>query len=127
MPAGYLSKSTGTDIDNSFDFYVSGTKAATSKYFAKDTGQQLSDRYAPYAGGVKAPLTGYIEPDGQDIREKYAAKGTSFFLISPPTWINTGVILVANAYAETPPPPAPDPLIIPGTWGGTGARVTNSI
>lgn len=127
MPAGFISRSTGTDIDDVFDFFVSGAEADPSKFIARDTGLHLSKRYAPYAGGVKAGLTGYVEPDGQDIREKYAAKGTAAYLISPATWVNTGMLIVANAYTEAPPPTTPDPLIVPGTFGGTGARVTNSI
>lgn len=66
-------KSNGVDLDDIFEPYTTGTKAAITGYPVG--GQDLRDRYAPLSMGSAAAITGY-KTYGADLNTKFAAKGS---------------------------------------------------
>lgn len=69
MGSGYTVN--GADLDDYFEPYTSGTKAAATN--KKVNGVDLNQRYAKYTSGTKAPTTGHTV-NGTDLRNIFAAK-----------------------------------------------------
>ena len=76
MTSGY--SVNGTDLDNWFDPYISGTQPAATGY--KVSGVDLNQRYAPLYLGVQAALTGYAV-NGADLNTLFAKIGTAQYLL----------------------------------------------
>lgn len=92
MPSGY--KVNGVDLDDIFEPYSTGTKAAPTGYAV--AGQDLRDRYAPLYLGSAAGPTGHTV-QGADLNTIFAAKGS----VSSPIAGFNGKQLVAGDAALT--------------------------
>ena len=67
MASGF--KSSGVDLDQVFQAYVSGPRAAATGF--RQAGQDLSQRYQAYHGGPQAPATGY-RVQGVDLNQRFS-------------------------------------------------------
>lgn len=87
MATGFLI-SNGTDLDDVFDPYVTGTSPSTTGYLLS-SGTDINTRYAPLSYGSAAAATGYQLSTAADLNTLFAAKGTAKYWPDPLPWEKT--------------------------------------
>lgn len=87
MATGFLI-STGVDLDDVFDPYVTGTSPSATG-FQLSSGTDINTRYAPIVFGSAAPATGFQLSSGADLNTLFAAKNTAAYWPNILPWVNT--------------------------------------
>ena len=85
MAVNYIA-ANGQDLDDVFDFYVTGTSPAATG-FILSSGVDLNTRYAPIIFGSAASATGLQISNGSDLNTLFAAKGTAAYITE--AWAGT--------------------------------------
>jgi len=127
MPAGFISKSSGTDLDQVFVLRTQPTdpKAIPVQFVAVDNGLNLSERYMPRLAGMPpGPPTGFLIPDGRDLCELYYPIGGQRDWVIP-TWANWG-LQVRTAAPEQVTTNSPPLAIFYAGASGLTVTLTNA-
>jgi hypothetical protein len=84
MATGFL-VSSGADLDDVFDPYVTGTSPSATG-FQLSSGTDINTRYAPIVFGSSAAPTGFQLSSGADLNTLFAAKNTAAYWPSVLVW-----------------------------------------